>query len=81
MYEIGITYCNDVSFTHQHDDARGAVSEYALMLLEAIEPTGLGNNIRHIRMVSLIGFDEDRSVVRHITSGIIDCEHRAGVNA
>ena len=73
-YEVGITYCDEISFTHGHQTVIEAIKEYTDMIGEALEPSNADvENMRHVRMVSLVAFNEMNEVVIHIDSGIIPC--------
>jgi len=75
-YKVGITYCmNNVVFVHDHEDAHSACAEYAQMLFEAIEPTNKEPEARHIRMVSLVGFDDSSDITHHFNSPVFPCKH------
>jgi hypothetical protein len=74
-YEVGITYCDKTNFVHGHDSASQACAEYAQMLAEALYPTPAIAAARHVRMVSLIAFDDMNEVVHHITTPVFECRH------
>lgn len=76
IFEVGITYCDGYSLVHDYEGAdavRLATSEYARMLEEALEPKDLP---KHVRMVTLIGFDELNQPIHHVHSGIFSCSHQ-----
>ena len=76
-YEVGITYCNDRNFTHSHTDLGEATQEYATMLGVALDPTLLhGDESKHVRMVTFLGFDELGQVVQHVNSPVFECDDR-----
>jgi hypothetical protein len=75
-YKVGITFCmDDVVFVHDHEDASSACAEYAQMLLEAIEPSASAPEARHIRMVSLVGFNDSGFPTLHFNTPIFPCKH------
>ena len=79
-FQIAITYCEGTVFLHEHNGENhleGALEEYTAMLKEAIEPTLTDPNARHIRMVTLVGYDEEGRLAHHIDSGLFPCEHMA----
>ena len=75
-FEVGITYCDDTNFLHLHTNIAEAAKEYADMLTEAVSPTTTEENARHVRMVTLVVRDQTEAVVRHINTGVIECEDR-----
>jgi hypothetical protein len=82
IYEVAVTYCNGISFVHNHDDAQSACSEYAGMIAKGLVPELIDQepgidkeNFRHVRMVSMLRFNEDGTVGRHINSDVFPCEH------
>ena len=76
LFEINVVFCNDISFTHGHTVAIEATSEYAKMLREAIEPTMEHPDARHVRLVTLVIYDEFGGQLRSVDSGIFPCEDR-----
>jgi len=78
LFQIGITYCDGRVLVHdfsQDNPVRRSTREYADLLAEALQPSVNLPHARHIRMVTLIGFDADHLPVHHITSGVIGCTH------
>lgn len=76
-YEVGVTYCNDHSTKQDHDDKAEALREYTDLLAVALESAQLTEpGLKHIRLVTFIGFDERGQVVQHITSPIFECDDR-----
>lgn len=74
-YEVGIVYCDDTNFTHQHEDVAAATAEYVQMITEAVAPSNTHPEGRHVREVSLTVFD-DGEAKRFVESGVIACEDR-----
>ena len=80
-YQIAITYCDGQVVLHEYVDdhrVRDATKEYADALAEAFQPSIALPNARHIRMVTMLGFDAAHLPVHHIHSGLIECTHRKG---
>lgn len=81
LFQVGITYCDGRVLLHDFSGSKAVKSstqEYAEMLAEALQPSVSLPHARHIRMVTLIGFDADHLPVHHIHSGLIGCTHRKG---
>jgi hypothetical protein len=74
-YEVAITYCDGIVFTHSHETATDATTEYGAMLSEALVPTK-GSHARHVRQVTLLSFNELNELVHHIDTGVFPCTHR-----
>ncbi len=88
-YQVAISFCDGQVFVHEYLETADAIKDYAGALQEAFEPT-LGDQIttdegltpvpdrRHVRQVSLMKYDEEGALVRHIDSGVMndDCSHR-----
>jgi len=78
-WQVGITYCDGrvaIEDFGPEKNVRTVVLAYAEMLAEALQPSVELTNARHIRMVTLIGYNEANVVVSHIHSGVINCSHR-----
>jgi hypothetical protein len=75
-YEVTIRYCDDTRFSHEHDVAAEAVSEYTEMLLLAIEPKLNHAEARHLREVVMYVLDEETRTTHKMTSGIFPCVDR-----
>jgi hypothetical protein len=76
LFEIGITYCDNVNFSHEHTTVKEATTEYTDLLRAAIEPDAYPLNARHVRMVSMMIYDEIGNMTRHVDSGVFPCVHR-----
>lgn len=77
-FTVGITYCNGISMEHKYKDENAlteAVSDYASMLASAIEPEHPWNLVKHIRLVTMIGYDEEGRLNHHVDSGLFPCKH------
>jgi hypothetical protein len=77
-YQVALSYCDGVVMMHDHEDVREAVLDYADALQEAFEPTVDEHDRRHVRQVTLMKFNKEGAIVRHIDSGVMndDCSHR-----
>ena len=76
-YEVGVTFCNDRSFAHEHTSLASATEEYSEMLAVAIDPSLLTSpDAKHIRMVTFLAKDELGIVTQHINSPVFECEDR-----
>ena len=76
-YEVGVTLCNGRNFKHGHDDLGEATREYSWFLAAALDPAMLSEpDAKHVRMVTLLGFDELNQVTQHVTSPIFECDDR-----
>ena len=87
-YQVAISYCDGTVFVHDHPNADEACQDYAEAAAEGLEPTA-GDQItsnegltpvpdrRHVRQVTLMKYDEEGALVRHIDSGVMntDCHH------
>lgn len=75
-FQVGLTYCDGVNFTHRHEELADALHEYSDMLGHAIEPqVSKSEAKKHLRLVTLICFDDAGEIVHHIYSCIFQCEH------
>jgi hypothetical protein len=80
-YQVALSYCDGTVFVHDHPNATEATQDYAEALGEAFEPTNDDKDRRHVRQVTLMKYDEEGVLVRHIDSGLHneDCRHLASV--
>jgi len=75
-FELGITYCNGQVAMAHHDDVKVATQQYADLLAEALVPPSNGG--RHIRMVTLLGYDEKGDISQEINTPVFKCAHKEG---
>ena len=77
-YQVAISYCDGTVFVHDHPDAKEATQDYADALAEMFEPSAEHPDRRHVRQVTLMKYDENGDLVRHIDSGVMntDCHHQ-----
>lgn len=78
-WQVGITTCRGRNFRSTHDDVTSAMEEYARFLACAVEPTLLHGDeaLGHVRIVTVIGTDENGESVHHVSTPIFGCEHQA----
>ena len=78
LWEVDITYCNDVHFNHPHTEAKAATQEYADQMLEAFDPLTEteDSKVVHVREVTLRGMNAEGDVNRDVSTGVITCPHR-----
>jgi len=80
-FHVAITYCDGSTdvLKHEGDDhLEQAVGEYTAMLKDAIDPRSLYVRARHVRLVTLIAYDDNARPVHHIDSGLFPCQHTEG---
>jgi len=73
---VGLSYCNNTEFLHEHAEIPEAIEEYGKLLGEVLEPVGENSDKVHLRQIILTFFDRHNKV-HTIDSGIFACEHRA----
>ena len=77
-YNVAITFCDGTVLLHDHQNATDASQDYADALSEGFEPSELMAERKHVRQVSLMKYDGEGELVRHIDSGVMnnECDHR-----
>ena len=76
-WQVGITYCDGKVLIEDFGPEKAVktvVERYAQVLAEALQPSV--TDVQHIRMITLIGYNDANLVVHHIHSGVIGCTHR-----